>query len=279
MNRITIFTLFALLLNAAIAKEFVLEKYNENVVRSPAQDLCTYEASDGSTYYAYNMVKTKSPDYESDPLENGAYMVINICNYVNSGVCEDDQTPACNVASGDEYNAGELTTGKFTDYSTVDGGFTLTYKNGQNCPNKGVDRKTIIDVVCDEDAGTGKITKFSENDCVYSVTMKSKYGCPGVGKGNSGGNNNDDDGGPNPGKGSDDIGGGAIFLIIFFCGFFLYFAIGGTLMYVKFEARGTDIVPNKEFWIMIPGLVKDGTVFIIDQIKGCAGGGNSYETL
>ena len=35
-----------------------------------------------------------------------------------------------------------------------------------------------------------------------------------------------------------------------------YFIIGAVVMKVKFQATGSDIIPNKMFWIALPGLIK-----------------------
>ena len=35
-----------------------------------------------------------------------------------------------------------------------------------------------------------------------------------------------------------------------------YFVVGAVIMRVKYEATGTDIIPNKNFWFNIPFLIK-----------------------
>lgn len=36
----------------------------------------------------------------------------------------------------------------------------------------------------------------------------------------------------------------------------LYFSIGAVVMKYRYGATGSDIVPNKSFWVMLPFLVK-----------------------
>ena len=36
----------------------------------------------------------------------------------------------------------------------------------------------------------------------------------------------------------------------------LYFSVGAVVMKYRYGASGSDIVPNKSFWVMLPFLVK-----------------------
>ena len=38
-----------------------------------------------------------------------------------------------------------------------------------------------------------------------------------------------------------------------------YFVVGAIIMKVKFNAMGSDIIPNKAFWFAVPVLIKVGT--------------------
>jgi hypothetical protein len=40
---------------------------------------------------------------------------------------------------------------------------------------------------------------------------------------------------------------------------------------------GIDVLPNREFWAAIPGLVVDGVKFIIGKIQACRSGNPSAE--
>jgi hypothetical protein len=57
---------------------------------------------------------------------------------------------------------------------------------------------------------------------------------------------------------------------------FVYF-VGGFifLRFVK-HREGGDAIPNREFWADLPGLVKDGIMFVINKIRGTP---SSYETV
>jgi len=50
-------------------------------------------------------------------------------------------------------------------------------------------------------------------------------------------------------------------LIVGFVGFAMYCAIGSAYNFKVKELRGTEIIPQKEKWLMLPGLIKDGVMF------------------
>lgn len=38
--------------------------------------------------------------------------------------------------------------------------------------------------------------------------------------------------------------------------FVIYFVVGAIIKKVQYNATGTDIVPNKDFWVLLPVLLK-----------------------
>ena len=92
------------------------------------------------------------------------------------------------------------------------------------------------------------------------------YACP-VGSQNSNGTGGD--GG---------MGGGWIFIIILISVAAAY-VIGG-IVFLKFVRKheGAEIVPNREFWLAIPGLVRDGCVWTFGTIKAKVTG-QSYSKI
>jgi hypothetical protein len=83
----------------------------------------------------------------------------------------------------------------------------------------------------------------------YNFQWKTNIVCPG------GGNPT---GGPAGG-----MGGGWIFIIILICVSVVY-VIGG-IVFLKFvqKKEGSEIVPNKDFWMAIPGLVKVWSFYLL----------------
>ncbi|ENN70493.1 hypothetical protein HUJ04_007936 [Dendroctonus ponderosae] len=63
-----------------------------------------------------------------------------------------------------------------------------------------------------------------------------------------------------------ELSTGSIFCVIFFVAALTYFVGGGLIMYFARGARGVEVIPNFDFWASIPGLVKDGLVYVL---SGC----------
>ncbi|XP_050299760.1 uncharacterized protein LOC126738442 isoform X2 [Anthonomus grandis grandis] len=64
----------------------------------------------------------------------------------------------------------------------------------------------------------------------------------------------------------ESMSGGAIFCTILFVTAFVYFIGGALIMYFMRGARGAEVIPNFDFWVALPGLMKDGMIFIL---SGC----------
>ncbi|XP_030754292.1 uncharacterized protein LOC115881070 isoform X2 [Sitophilus oryzae] len=56
---------------------------------------------------------------------------------------------------------------------------------------------------------------------------------------------------------------GTIFCLIFFISSIIYFVGGGLILYFARGARGIEVIPNYDFWTSLPGLIKDGTIYIL----------------
>jgi len=68
---------------------------------------------------------------------------------------------------------------------------------------------------------------------------------------------------PNACQAAGGLSGGSILLIIFFCLAFSYLVLGAVFLKYKRGATGKEVIPNATFWSGIPGLVKDGFLFVI----------------
>jgi len=53
----------------------------------------------------------------------------------------------------------------------------------------------------------------------------------------------------------------------------VYLVAGVLFNKFKRGLTGVELVPNVTFWSSIPGLVKDGVMFIVNKIRGLRGGG------
>ncbi len=82
---------------------------------------------------------------------------------------------------------------------------------------------------------------------------------------------------------SHKLSGGSIFDIIFFAVLFIYFVSFSIWNYRKGARSVAEIVPHFSFWTSIPGLMKDGTIFLFKKIRGGCGrnvrAGENYQDI
>jgi len=119
-------------------------------------------------------------------------------------------------------------------------GLTAEYAQGD------LDRRMEIDFSCDPNAGTGSPAFKNEGPTHhYNFVWSSQYACPVKA------------GGLSP---------GSIMLIIIASLLVIYLVAGILFNKFKRQLGGIEMIPNVEFWISIPGLVKDGVMFLINKI-------------
>lgn len=58
------------------------------------------------------------------------------------------------------------------------------------------------------------------------------------------------------------LSNGSIFLLLLFITALMYFLGGALLLYFIRGARGIEIIPNIDFWMNLPGLVKVNNIFV-----------------
>lgn len=141
----------------------------------------------------------------------------------------------------------------------------------------GGDRVMNLKLSCDAGARALSIdpeVPVAQGMMGYTYDFTGKYAgvCEG---GPDDGGNDDGDGS----KSSGGCGGGCVFVIIFFVGAVLYVAGTVAFNYFKQGKRGKELAPHPEFWLLIPGLIKDGAMFSFQMItKPCRkdAGGSTY---
>jgi len=133
---------------------------------------------------------------------------------------------------------------------------------------------TDIEFICNPSAGTGKIEPNSPAEDPthdYHLKWESAYACP---TGGSSGGNSGDGGGDGGGDGNFATNhGGWLFIIIFLPLVAAYFIVGCLVKKFYMGASGLDIIPNVVFWAALPGLVKDGNLFVVRKLLGLCGRG------
>jgi hypothetical protein len=196
-----------------------------------------------------------------------------VCGVVSNNFCQtvDDMTPAvCQKDTripAEFHDCGNQKTARFQKLpsGSDSDGFTLSYTGGQD------GRASMIYFKCDKSKDPG-VFSFVKEDPVktYDLQYLSKWACPTNGGGGGGGGGGDDDDG--------GISGGWIFIIILSSLLVLYLV--GGVAFNKFyrHHEGKEIIPNVEFWLALPGLVKDGHLFVWRKARSLTGRG-SYEEM
>jgi len=190
---------------------------------------------------------------------------VNFCGQTASA-CESDDTSVCiRIPNGSDYqyvNGGSTSTQKIT---IAEGGqspqnsCTVTYSNGAKCGNS--QYKTKIIVNCQNNAVPGFFYDIDQpNDCEATLYMYSAAGC------------GEDAPYVEPTDDSSGMDGGEIFamvvLIILAVAIVLYFGLGAVYQWKVKEAQsGREYVIHNEFWCAVPGLIKDGVMFIAHGFK------------
>lgn len=223
---------------------------------------CTFD--NGGDHYDLSSLSNPNADYviQYDPLNTQRKVWMNLCRSAFQTLCGTGSS-ACQQWDPNNKN-GQASLGAESTIVWSIGtqqsgqkGLVASFTGGTLA--NGVPRSMQIDFTCAEGAGAGNPAYNLEVNLKYYFTWTTAAACPvnGGGSGGSGG-----------------LSGGSIFLIIFFVGFFVYFAAGVGFKAGVRKARGVEMVPNFEFWTSLPGLVKDGALFVVRKIT--RRGGESY---
>jgi uncharacterized membrane protein YgcG len=183
------------------------------------------------------------------------------------------------------HDLGSINTAVFSQLpnANADEGFLLTYTGGEE------DRLVDIQFICDKSVtGTGNLQCGNPSEQPgkhYHLIWRTSHACPSTGGDGGDGSDGGGDGSDGGGDGSsgekkkDDggISGGWIFIIIL-SGLTVIYFVGGAI-FNKFvrHKEGLEIIPNVEFWLALPGLVKDGILFTYRKIAGLCGRGGYVE--
>ena len=228
-----------------------------------ANDKCYYSHKKGGKSYNYDLTRVYHPIgssdsfYIQDPTSMNTYYV-NLCGesyYSTSGYY--DCMPGSSICRKDlnyRYSSYGLLESQSivpcTETDVVVGqGITVTYSRGDAC---GSGKKSAsVHVRCSDTADPGFLYDVTESndDCNAIIYMYSVVGCAEV-------------------KSAGGLGAGGIILIILVVLVVAYF-VGGAIYQWKFkEAKEPlDFIIHRDFWFSIPGLVKDGALFVAHGFK------------
>jgi len=241
---------------------------------------CTY--TDPNTDYEYDLspLTSDNSDYIVDVPEGtdaqtdvGYKISLNICRSVLTNGCSakgGSQCDACQQWPLDDpgalqYNAPLGTVGQTSFSQTVEPG---TDGEGLTMKFAGFDSTMQINFICNTGAGKGSPAYESKpTGNSFLLKWKSKNACATNGKAIA-------DSGSSSGGG---LSGGSIMMIIILVVVVVYLTAGIAYQKLKNHAEGLDLIPNKDFWTSLPGLVKDGVMFIVNKIRGTSG--NTYSSV
>lgn len=190
--------------------------------------------------------------------EDFNYYFINFCGSTDSG-CSDDCAVCQRANNYNYYSCGAASTAAYSqpDDKTFAAGtaISITYTKGDSY-SSGKARQSTVTVICDPDetGPEGDWISVTEDENAYFLAVEHANGC-GTVAGSAGGS-------------SGDTVALAILLIIIF-GFILYFVIGWCLNKFVFKKEGSfvELLPQYLFWTSLPGLLKDGCLFIAHGFK------------
>jgi len=214
---------------------------------------------------------TKAVDYQGKEAAQASYTYwYNFCQNINkatSGITCTNPTPTAQVSNtGTCISVGYLP----PDIKELDtkNGVTMVYTNNNDlCGNpKTIPRVSsfILNCAAKTEYELVGIDEPVGQVCQYRFTINTKYACPG-----GGGSSNT--GSSSGGKHSGGVGPGWVFIIIFVCVATVYFAAGAVVKWKVYNANGVELVPNTELWLGLPGLIRDGFLFVKNKITGAVG--------
>ncbi|XP_065910721.1 uncharacterized protein [Dysidea avara] len=193
----------------------------------------------------------------------------NPCYSFSSGPCSS--VAVCQIDSSGSGRAVATQDG-VTFTTDGNGNVVMDYVGGLD------GRTAAVTLKCG--TGSSKLSFDGEpQELEYAFTLTSQCACPGTcdKDGPSNGGNN---GGGGSSKSSDPGVVGIVLLSLAFFAFMAYLITGMVIMKVKYEKTGTDIIPNKQFWLALPFLIKDGVLFTfspcINAIKNKKGGYSNF---
>jgi len=242
------FVVAALLLAALVAAE----PFNCTGVVQDYKRGKAFEYDLSSLYHSPEFSDSLFYQFPNDPLHPNVY--VNLCGKTTTQC--SPSSPVCKVSSlWNTVGYGQLETQEFVlvEKEGVESGkgVTIHYSNGEYCPSTGYTKSTIH-VVC----GTSETITTASVDsdgCGIEITISSAAGC---GKevafeGTSAGET-----------------AAIVILVLLLVGVILYIAIG---MFVNWKFKGAssvvEMIPQREFWMSVPGMVVDGCKFIAHGFK------------
>ncbi|KAL4222528.1 hypothetical protein ACF0H5_018567 [Mactra antiquata] len=187
--------------------------------------------------------------------DEGYYYSYNPCGGFTEGDCQDASACVINEDKSEQQQIGDSSNAAFK-YDDSSNNVIVAYTSGH-----GVLRLTTVNLVCDKSACTPSFTPMGEQGAgQFEMTLTTVCACP----------DGCDASGPKHCSGSGAAGGlsgGTILCILFISLLFVYLVAGTIFMKMRLNATGSDLIPNKNFWFSLPGLILHGFKFTCSKIR------------
>jgi len=160
------------------------------------------------------------------------------------------------------HGLGTITSAIFSQRANdSSSGFFLTFdKGGEPLPAPA--RTSQIEFICNKAIPIGTLVPSDPAEDPphnYHLKWETSFACPTKGGGGGGD--------------SEGISGGWIFIIILVCCVPVYLIVGVAVQKFYYHSSGMELIPNVGFWLALPGLVRDGNLFIVRKALGLCGRG------
>eukprot|EP01126_Amoeba_proteus_P019780 TRINITY_DN2026_c0_g1_i15.p1 TRINITY_DN2026_c0_g1~~TRINITY_DN2026_c0_g1_i15.p1 ORF type:complete len:217 (+),score=19.89 TRINITY_DN2026_c0_g1_i15:126-776(+) len=190
---------------------------------------CSGYSADGRLFFDLTSLQGRNVSVQDSQFKYD----ISICaNTQSCGDCKD--SGFCQFySSSSEWCVGRFTgvTGDLQNGTDV---AIIHYDGGEE------NRSGTVEVVCDLFVSVpSDFEVLSSQNLSYKIRFRSPAACAQY----------------------SGLSGGSVLLIIFFSIFAVYFFGGVLWNYVINHKQSYETIPNLEFWVQLPGFVKDGIVF------------------
>merc|ERR1711916_123152 len=178
---------------------------------------------------------------------------------------------ACLVAAAAGAACSGSLAGLDKEFTVSDSDFTYQVNPCGTVPASkcnGQPNQSEFEITCKKGASAYfTFDKYDESSCTYKFKASADEACgasttSGASSGGSGG------GGGGAAKKKKGLSIGSILLICALCLTVTYCAAGMAFNFQVKGQRGIDIIPQRSFWISVPGLIKDGVLFVYSKITG-----------
>ncbi|XP_052808450.1 cation-dependent mannose-6-phosphate receptor-like [Mya arenaria] len=228
------------------------------------QCACTYDDGSGTV----DLSPIASTD-QSNPLIRDAFAPdtyaysFNPCLPFTEGTCVNAAACQFDTNGNIYYNIGDSSKVTLANSGTT---ITATYVADDGA------RQSKATFTCDPNKDPPDVQALGEtSQSFYEFAITTKYACASSGPG------------PGPGPGpvvivttSLSISVGWILTILFLGVGVTYLVAGVVFNRFYRHNAGREQIPNINFWIAIPGLIKDGCLFVVGKVKNIRGGYQKY---